>query len=87
MYVPVLTLSTEDGNKLLQQLKTGFKKKIITWNKYMSEMSKQIKTNNLNSLFDPIFNRVNRLFVLSFENEDDTTYKMPGLEPTGFILL
>ena len=87
MYVPVLTLSTEDGNKLLQQLKPGFKKKIITWNKYMSEMSKQSKTNNLNSLFDPIFNRVNRLFVLSFENEDDTTYKMPGLEPTGFILL
>ena len=56
MYVPVLTLSTEDGNKLLQQLKTGFKKKIITWNKYMSEMSKQSKINYLNSLIDPIFN-------------------------------
>ena len=23
-YVPVITLSTEDGNKLLEQLKTGF---------------------------------------------------------------
>ena len=40
----------------------------------MSEMSKKSKTNNLNSLIDPIFNRVNRLFVLSFENEDDTTF-------------
>ena len=29
MYAPVLTLSTEDGNKLLQQLKTGFKKKLL----------------------------------------------------------
>ena len=31
MYVPVVTLSTEDDNKLLQQLKTGFKRTI----KYM----------------------------------------------------
>ena len=37
----------------------------------MSEMSKQTKTNNLNYLIDPTFNKVNRLFVLSFENEDD----------------
>ena len=28
MYVPVVTLSTEDDNKLLQQLKTGFKRTI-----------------------------------------------------------
>ena len=31
-------------------------RKIITWNKYMSEMSKQSKINYLNSLIDPIFN-------------------------------
>ena len=37
----------------------------------MSEMSKQTKTNNLNYLIDPTFNKVNRLFVLSFKNEDD----------------
>ena len=29
MYVPALTLSTKDGNKLLQQSKTGFKKKLL----------------------------------------------------------
>ena len=33
LYVPVVTLSTEDDNKLLEQLKTGFKR-IIKWNKY-----------------------------------------------------
>ena len=55
MFVPVLTLSTKDGNKLLQQSKTGFKKTIITWNKYIPEMSKQSKINYLNSLIDPIF--------------------------------
>ena len=27
-YVPVVTLSTQDDNKLLQQLKTGFKRTI-----------------------------------------------------------
>ena len=34
-------------------------------------MTKQAKTNNLNYLIDPTFDKVNRLFVLSFENEDD----------------
>ena len=36
-------------------------------------MANQAKTNNLNYLFDTTFNKVNRLFVLSFENEDDKT--------------
>ena len=33
LYVPVVTLSTEDNAKLLQQLKSGFKR-TINWNKY-----------------------------------------------------
>ena len=33
LYVPVVTLSTEDDNKLLEQLKTRFKRP-IKWNKY-----------------------------------------------------
>ena len=65
LYVPVVTLSTKDHNKLLHQLKTG-SKRTIKWNKYRSEMPKQTKTNNLNYLIDPEFNKVNRLFVLSF---------------------
>ena len=36
-------------------------------------MTKQIKTNNLNYLIDPTFNKVNRLFVLLFKNEEDDT--------------
>ena len=39
----------------------------------MSQMSNQNKNNNLNYLIDPTFSNVNRLFVLSFENEDDRT--------------
>ena len=34
-------------------------------------MTKQAKINKLNYLIDPIFSRVNELFVLSFENEED----------------
>ena len=73
LYVPVVTLLTKDDNNFLEQLKSGFKR-TIKWNKYRSEMTNQTKTNNLNYLIDPTFNKVNRLFVLSFENEEDRTY-------------
>ena len=42
----------------------------MKWNKYRSEMTNQAKTNNLNYLIDPTFNKFNILFVLSFKNED-----------------
>ena len=37
-------------------------------------MTNQVETNNLSYLMDPTFNKVNRLFVLSFKNEEDRTY-------------
>ena len=70
LFVPVVTLSTEDDNNFLEQLKSGFKR-TIKWNKYRSEMTNQTKTNNLNYLIDPTFSKVNRPFALSFENEED----------------
>ena len=60
LYVQVVTLSTEDDNKLLEQLKSGLKR-TLKWNKYWLEMIKQIKTNNLNYLIDWTFNKVFRL--------------------------
>ena len=36
LYVPVVTLSTQDNSKLLQKLKSGFKS-VINWNKYLSK--------------------------------------------------
>ena len=48
----VITLSTQDDNKLFEQLKTGFKR-TIKWNKYTSKMTKHTKTNNLNYLITP----------------------------------
>ena len=60
--------------------------------KYRSEISNQAKTNNLNYLSDPMFNKVNRLFVLSFENEDDgrtssSKYYTPKIETKDFNVL
>ena len=40
LYVPVVTLSTQDNSKLLQQLKSGFIR-IINWNKYQSKVIRQ----------------------------------------------
>ena len=36
LYVPVLTLSSNNNGKLLRQLKSGFKR-TINWNKYQSK--------------------------------------------------
>ena len=90
LYVPVATLSTKDDNKFLEQLKSGFKR-TIKWNKYRSEMTNQTKTNHLNHLIDPTFTKVNRLFVSSFENEEDRTsfskYYAPKVEIKDFNML
>ena len=90
LYVPVVTLSAEIDNKLLEQLKTGFKR-TIKWNKYRSEMSNQTKNKNLNCLIDPTYSNVNRLLVLTFENKDDRTsfskYYLPKVEVKDFNVL
>ena len=67
LYVLIVTLPTEVDNKLLEQLKTGFKR-TVKWNKYRSEVTKQTETNNLNYLINSTLNKVNRLFILSFKN-------------------
>ena len=66
LYVPVVTLSKENDQKLLEQLKSGFKRP-IKWNKYRSQMTIQPQDNNLNYLIDPTFTNLNRLFVLLFQ--------------------
>ena len=72
LYVPAVTLSTEDDNKLLEQLKTGFTR-TIKWQKYTSEMPNPTEIHNLNYLIDPTFSKVNIFFVLSFKNDQDRT--------------
>ena len=65
LYVPVVTLSTNDNSKLLPQLKNGFKR-TITWNKYLVKPELLARNVNLNHLIDPSFQGINKLFVLAF---------------------
>ena len=59
LYVSVVTISTQD--------------KLFDWNKYQSKVSIDAQNRYLNYLFDPSFQRLNRFFVLSFENNEDRT--------------
>ena len=70
MYVPVVTLLTQDDNRLLEHLKTRFKW-IIKWNKYRSEITNQAKNKNLGNLMKPMFIKTSNFFVSLFENDDD----------------
>ena len=46
LYVPVVTLSTQENAKFLQQLKSGFKR-VINWNKYLSKPESLAQNPNL----------------------------------------
>ena len=83
LYVPVVTLSTQENTKFFQQLKSGFKR-VINRNKYLSKPELLAQNPNLNHLVEPSFQGVNRLFVLAFENDDNRTvgdrYYLPTVE-------
>ena len=82
-YVTIVTLSTQNNAKVLEQLKSGLKR-TINWNKYQTKVSAEGQNQYLHFLIDPSFQRVNRLFVLLFENEGDTKvyigYYLPKVE-------
>ena len=62
LYVSVVTLSTQDNAKLLQQLKSGFKR-AINWNEYESDLKTFTQNRYLTHLINPSLQDVNRLFV------------------------
>ena len=82
LYVPVLTLSTQENTKFLQQLKSGFKR-VMNWNKYLSkpELSRSYQS----------FQEVNRLFVLAFEDDAQRTthdaYYLPNVEMKDYNIM
>ena len=90
IYVPVVTLSTQENTKFFQQLKSGFKR-VINSNKYLSKPELLAQNPNLNHLVEPSFQGVNRLFVLAFENDDDRTsddeYYLPTVEIKDYNIM
>ena len=71
-YIPVVTLSTQDNVKLLEQLKSGFKITVY-WNKYEPKVTVEQQNRYLDFLISPSFQGVNRLFVLSCQNNGGRT--------------
>ena len=84
LYVPVVTLSTQDNVKLLQQLNSGFQR-TNNCNKHQSKIKIQTLATDLDYLIDPSFQEVNRLFVLSFENKDARAEYKRHFLPTAQI--
>ena len=85
LHIPVVTSSTQENTKFLQQLKSGFKR-VINWNKYLSKPELLAQNPNLNH-----FQGVNRLFVLAFENDNDRTsgeqYYIPTVEIKDYNIM
>ena len=71
-YVPVVTLSTEDNVKLLQQLKSGFKR-TISYNKFKTIALTERPNQYLDYSIDSIFQKVYIPFVSLFENNANRT--------------
>ena len=90
LYVPVVTLSTQENAKLLQQLKSGFKR-VINWNKYLSKPELLAQNPNLNHLVEPSFQGVNRCFVLAFESDINRTrtdrYYLPTVQIKDYNIM
>ena len=81
LYVPVVTLSTQEKIKLLKQLESGFKR-TINWK--LAKTTNQTQSRYLDYLIDPSFQGVNRLFVLSVKDdngrESHVQYYLPTVE-------
>ena len=90
LYVPVVSLSTQENAKLLQQLKSGFKR-VINWNKCLSKPELLAQNANLNHLVEPSFQGVNRLFVLAFSNDNHRIstkrYNLPDVEMKDYNIM
>ena len=74
LYFPIVTLSKENDKKVLEQLKSGFKR-TVKWNKYRSQITIQSNNNKLNYLIDPLFTKVNRFFAFLFERIEENNVK------------
>ena len=85
IYVPIITLSSKDNPKLLQQLKSG-SKCTINWNKHHSKTELVNDTNPyLNFLIEPSFQGVNRFFVSPLNALDDRTGHWRYYLPTAKV--
>ena len=69
LYVPVVTLKTEDNVKLSKLLNEGFER-LVYWNKNKIIPNKTYHENdNIRDLLDSSYQAVKRLFVLAYRDQ------------------
>ena len=71
LYVPVVSLKTEDNAKLSKLLNEGFKRSVY-WNKYKI-IFKNYNNEYIRERLDASFQGVNKLFVLPYAHGDNIT--------------
>ena len=73
LYIPVVTLNTENNNKLSELLRKGFGRTVV-WNEYKSEIERVTIPQNDNmfrrTTSDVSFQGVSKLFATAYETDD-----------------
>ena len=73
LYIPIVTLNTENNNKLSELLSKGFERTVV-WNKYKSKMERVTIPQNDNmfrrTTLDVSFQGVSKLFAATCETDD-----------------
>ena len=69
LYVPVLTLSSRDNQKLTKLLSKGFERSVY-WNEYKTKSKNKNTTNEYRYFLKSNFVGVSRLFVLVYSYRD-----------------
>ena len=73
LYVPVVTLKTEDNAKLSKLLNEGFKRSIY-WNNYTICLKNYPQNGNIRERLDVSLQGVSKLFVLAYQRRDNDNY-------------
>ena len=69
VYVPIVTLKTEDNTKLWKLLSKGFKR-LVYWNEYKIIFKNYDKNKYIRERLDASFQGFNKLFVLPYISGD-----------------
>ena len=72
LYVPFVTLKTEDNAKLSKLLSERFKRSVY-WNKYQAILKDHAANKSIRERLDANFQEVNKLFVFTYARGDNIT--------------
>ena len=76
LYVPVVTLKTEDNAKLSELLSERFERSVY-WNKYKAILTNSAANSYIRERTDVSFQGVNKLFVLPYASGNNVTDENP----------